>query len=408
MIEMEDLKRGVKKYATPLYVYDLDAVEETLTAFRLKFWDTADLCFAMKANPFLTGKMEKYVDRIEVCSMGEYRICRVLGIAPEKLLISGVLKQKEDILEILEECGGTCAYTVESLNQFYCLANWCEERCEVVHVYMRLTSGNQFGMDEETVCGIVRDRERYPFLEIVGIHYFSGTQKKKVQKIEKELLYLDAFCGKLLQEYGFKVEQLEYGPGAGISYFPSDKNVLSLEEMVCGIRDCIDQMKFEGTITLEMGRFIAALCGQYFTTICDIKRNGNENYVIVDGGIHQINYDGQLKGMYLPYMKQLSAHKVYEIPAQKTEEAQNIWNVCGALCTVNDVLCRQALLMPPQAGDVLVFERTGAYAAMEGMALFLSRDLPGVVMYSEERGMVEVRKKQDIYKYNCETHESVN
>ena len=118
MIEMEDLKRGVKKYATPLYVYDLDAVEETLTAFRLKFWDTADLCFAMKANPFLTGKMEKYVDRIEVCSMGEYRICRVLGIAPEKLLISGVLKQKEDILEILEECGGTCAYTVESLNQF--------------------------------------------------------------------------------------------------------------------------------------------------------------------------------------------------------------------------------------------------------------------------------------------------
>ena len=49
-----------------------------------------------------------------------------------------------------------------------------------------------------------------------------------------------------------------------------------------------------------------------------------------------------------------------------------------------------------------------AYAAMEGMALFLSRDLPGVVMYSEERGMVEVRKKQDIYKYNCETHESVN
>ena len=59
MIEMEDLKRGVKKYATPLYVYDLDAVEETLTAFRLKFWDTADLCFAMKANPFLTGKIGK-------------------------------------------------------------------------------------------------------------------------------------------------------------------------------------------------------------------------------------------------------------------------------------------------------------------------------------------------------------
>ena len=29
MIEMEDLKRGVKKYATPLYVYDLVQVRLT-------------------------------------------------------------------------------------------------------------------------------------------------------------------------------------------------------------------------------------------------------------------------------------------------------------------------------------------------------------------------------------------
>lgn len=352
------------------------------------------MCFAMKANPFLIRSLRNLVDRFEICSPGEYHIFEKCDMYDQGMIYSGVYKDRKTLWEALEKHAHDSLFTVESERHLRYLDEWTAENKKQVRILLRLTSGNQFGMDEETVCGIVRDRERYPFLEIVGIHYFSGTQKKKVQKIEKELLYLDAFCGKLLQEYGFKVEQLEYGPGAGISYFPSDKNVLSLEEMVCGIRDCIDQMKFEGTITLEMGRFIAALCGQYFTTICDIKSNGNENYVIVDGGIHQINYDGQLKGMYLPYMKQLSAHKVYEIPAQKTEEAQNIWNVCGALCTVNDVLCRQALLMPPQAGDVLVFERTGAYAAMEGMALFLSRDLPGVVMYSEERGMVEVRKNR--------------
>ena len=44
MIEMEDLKRGVKKYATPLYVYDLDAVEETLTAVEILGYGGSVLC----------------------------------------------------------------------------------------------------------------------------------------------------------------------------------------------------------------------------------------------------------------------------------------------------------------------------------------------------------------------------
>ena len=145
-MNQEILQTYLRQEETPAYIFDLDMLKSRVQMMKTILGERAEICFAMKANPFLTGKMEKYVDRIEVCSMGEYRICRVLGIAPEKLLISGVLKQKEDILEILEECGGTCAYTVESLNQFYCLANWCEERCEVVHVYMRLTSGNQFGM----------------------------------------------------------------------------------------------------------------------------------------------------------------------------------------------------------------------------------------------------------------------
>ena len=247
MIEMEDLKRGVKKYATPLYVYDLDAVEETLTAFRLKFWDTADLCFAMKANPFLTGKMEKYVDRIEVCSMGEYRICRVLGIAPEKLLISGVLKQKEDILEILEECGGTCAYTVESLNQFYCLANWCEERCEVVHVYMRLTSGNQFGMDEETLAQVIKESEKFPFLKIRGIHYFSGTQKRSTEKIKKELIHqqhLVRWWGKSGAKKILWIESVwkKYAGISMVTKLPKRLGVKARKKLIC-LRESVPEYK---------------------------------------------------------------------------------------------------------------------------------------------------------------------
>ena len=43
-------------------------------------------------------------------------------------------------------------------------------------------------------------------------------------------------------------------------------------------------------------------------------------------------------------------------------------------------------------GDVLVFERTGAYSVMEGMAVFLSREMPEVSLYSEAEGLLKVRQ----------------
>ena len=53
-----------------------------------------------------------------------------------------------------------------------------------------------------------------------------------------------------------------------------------------------------------------------------------------------------------------------------------------------------------EKGTILVFERTGAYSAMEGMALFLSHELPGVVLYSEEEGWIQARVQQETYELN--------
>ena len=74
------------------------------------------------------------VDRIEVCSMGEFEICRKLGIDAKKILISGVLKKKEDILEILTYYRGGCFYTVESPEQFQIFMEWCKENKEEIQV----------------------------------------------------------------------------------------------------------------------------------------------------------------------------------------------------------------------------------------------------------------------------------
>ena len=106
----------------------------------------------------------------------------------------------------------------------------------------------------------------------------------------------------------------------------------------------LQAMKYQGPVTLELGRSIAAACGTYVTQIVDTKTNKGENYAIVDGGIHQLVYYGQSMAMKQPKMQFIktspSDQAVNHLPKQ-------LWNICGSLCTINDILVKQLPLAQP-------------------------------------------------------------
>ena len=101
--------------------------------------------------------------------------------------------------------------------------------------------------------------------------------------------------------------------------------------MLREFRDFLDQMEFTGTITLEAGRFLAAPCGSYITQVVDLKRSQGQNYCIVDGGIHHVNYYGQAMAMKIPL------HRFMPRQASGRREEER-WTVCGSLCTSGDML----------------------------------------------------------------------
>ena len=371
---------------TPSYVFDLDKMKGFVKKVQSCLGESVQLCYAMKANPFLTGPMMEVVSSFEVCSPGEFRICERVGVPMERIVLSGVYKNPEDVEYVLSAYGGRGMYTVESLQHLQILNDTAVKLGMKIAVLILVTSGNQFGVDEEDIRKMVSDRGNYPGIEIEGLQFYLGTQKRELSQMKTELEHLDEFIGELKEVNGFETRVLEYGPGFFVPYFKKDKSE-DVEDVLGEFKELLECLKFKGKVVLEMGRFLAATCGYYVTSIVDMKVNKDQPYVIMDGGINHLNYYGQVMAMKQPYCVQLDAEG-----NEKTEGEAEAWNLCGALCTVSDVVVKRFPLHKPQIHDILVFERVGAYSVTEGIYLFLSRPLPRIYFWTEEGGLRMVRE----------------
>jgi len=358
---------------TPSYVFDTDVLKAR-AAWVAESLRPARICFAIKANPFLVGALDAHVDRYEVCSPGEFHICVQNGLPMDKIVLSGVNKEYEDVRYAMEQ--GVVHYTAESKSQAALVDRCAAELGKRVEILLRVTSGNQFGMSEADVTELIRKRAEFPGLRITGLQYFSGTQKKAVKKIAAELAYMEGLIQRLEEEEGFTTRVLEFGPGLGVPYFTKDDPEEDRKLLAEFAELFREKRPYE--IIFEMGRFLTASCGYYVTRIVDQKKNDAVNVCIVDGGIHHVNYYGQNMAMKTPVLSFFPQHPL----EQKEEE----WTVYGSLCTVADVLLKKLSLPDARVGDYLVFHNIGAYSVTEGIYLFLSRRMPKIWLYSEAEG----------------------
>lgn len=368
---------------TPAFIFDIDKLlQKALTIKSILTGQgkrNCSLCYAMKANPFLTAVLGETADKLEVCSPGELSICIDQKVDGKKIVFSGVNKGKKEIVSALKYGAGI--FTVESERQLGLLRQCAREGDRKIPVLLRVTSGNQFGMDWDVVRRIILRREEIPELNIRGIQYYSGTQKKP-EKIAGEVQTL---CGYVdwLREAGYRMDILEYGPGLSVEYFGAGEGS-GVEMLLQGLSDALDQFPDDIRLVLEMGRFLVADCGWYLTKVVDRKRNEGQNYCLVDGGIHHVNYYGQVMGARKPPLSHLRVRDGNFLEVGSEAGAEK-WHLCGSLCTVADVLARSLEIAEPQREDYFLFGKIGAYSVTEGIYLFLSRDLPKVFFWQNGR-----------------------
>ncbi len=382
-------KKLISEVSTPFYVFDINVLRDRIDYLNSMMPENVHLCYAMKANPFVVKEIDEIIEKYEICSYGEWNIAKKMGVSDSKMVISGVYKDEISMEDILNNYKNGEVFTIESLNQIELLNKLTKEKKKVINIILRLTSGNQFGMCEEEIIEILENRSKYEYLNIMGIQYFSGTQKKLSKRIIKELEYVDEFVLNLKNNLGFVVEELEFGPGFPVVYFETEQD-FDEQTYLMEIADRIKNMKYQGHITMELGRSIVASCGSYYTKVVDKKTNKEGNFAVLDGGMNHLVYYGQMMAMKKPML---------DILPKREDKILENWNLVGSLCTINDLIVKQLPVSNLEIGDIFVFKNTGAYSMTEGISLFLSRDLPKVV-FVQGGEMKIVRENINTYKFN--------
>lgn len=385
---MDFLSKAAVGFGTPCYIFDTDVFADRVRKVRQAFGEKVGLCYSIKANPFLTASLPEEIGYIEVCSPGELSVCESIGADMSRIIFSGVNKTFGDTERAFTD--GAAIFTAESSRHLSLINSVAEKHGSTADVVLRLSHGNQFGIDEQELCELIADRDSYKNLRFIGLHYFTGTQKSKPKVIANELTRLDELLCRLKEDYGFLPSHIEYGTGLAVEYFKDftdDTDLSLLGETAEHIRAFAEKYP----LTVEMGRFFAAPCGYYLTGVNDIKTTNGVSYVICDGGINHLNYYGQNMAMKVPPIAKLGS--------QEGETAD--YCLCGSLCTGADILVRKVTLPKLAVDDTLVFSKCGAYSVCEGLSVFLSRSLPAVCAYSRSGGLVQLRGHAETYPLNC-------
>lgn len=361
---------------TPCYLFDIDRLHEEVLSLQ-KYIPKEKLIYSIKANPFLIEYISNEVRRFEVCSLGELNICISKNIPPHKISVAGINKSPSYLKRAVQY--GVTRYIIESSQQW----NQLQEQLDIINhpsniqVLLRVSIGNQFGMELEEIQELLHSSDCIKFVK--GFHIYMGTQNQDFEKIRT---IIKQFKSTINSVASGDLNEITVGIGYPVLYYNDHRDIN--KELLPSIINELESIFSDYSIEYEFGRKIAASCGKYFTKVIEIRTRNSKQYVIVDGGTHQINYYGQLYGRRLPFITQYPKHN-----------GTNRYTVCGSLCSASDILVHNHEMNLIELGDILCFENAGAYSITEGCYLFLSHPLPIIYTFKQTEGIRILRNKID-------------
>ncbi len=355
-----DFKELANKYKTPLYVYDLDYMatqyQELKEAFKGR---KSILAYAVKANSNLS--VIKHFAQLgagaDCVSIGEVRRALLAGVAPYKIIFSGVGKSDDEIREAIES--DILYINVESeaeLGRVELIAKELDKPSRIsirvnpnidpkTHPYISTgLHDNKFGVDIQSAKRMYIKAKNSSYLEPVGIHFHIGSQLTELDPI-REAAEIVADMIRSLEVLDIELKFFDIGGGLGIKY--DDETTIKPYDYAQAILGCLTALDI--TIICEPGRFLTANAGYFLTKVLYEKKNGEKRFVVVDGAMNDL----LRPSLYKAY------HKIDVITDSESEKSKA--DIVGPVCESGDFLAKDCELPILEHNDLVVVNSAGAY-----------------------------------------------
>jgi diaminopimelate decarboxylase len=391
------LDRLAAEVGTPFYCYSTATLTRHYQVFAGAFADVPALvCYAMKANSnqAVIRTLARLGAGADVVSGGELARALAAGVAPEKIMFSGVGKTAHELAAAVD--ANILCVNVESEPELELLSAVAAQKSRTAAISLRVNpdvdarthakiatgkSENKFGIPISRARAVYAHAAKLPGVRVTGVDMHIGSQITELQPFDDAFALLSDFV-RALRADGHAIEHVDLGGGLGIPYRhdndppPDPAAYAEVVKRATRALDC--------TLIFEPGRLIVGNAGILVTRVLYVKRAESKTFVIVDAAMNDLVrptlYDAH--------------HDIVSVAEPTAGARRIIADVVGPVCESGDFLALDRDMAEPAAGDLIAVMTAGAYGAVQA-GTYNTRPLVPEVMVRGERSAI-VRPRVEI------------
>ncbi len=349
------LVEAAESFGTPIYVYDLPFIHQRLSLLKEMFKDfDFRLAYAVKANfnKDILSILEKENTMVDVVSFGEYKQVRLVGFTPDRIIVNGNCKRKEELEQYVKD--GVFSINLDSYEELLRLEKVLSKPIRVsirvnpdvdAKTHHHIATGlkeNKFGVDFDTAAKMIERINTNKMFDFIGLHCHIGSQITEVEPYLEAVVSIKYFA----KSMNLKLKVLNLGGGWGIDY--GNGKVLDLGDYKQKIFPILKE--FDSTIILELGRWIVAPSAYLVARVEYVKRTSSKIFIMLDTGMTHLIRPA-LYG---------AKHKI--IPLYETKNRKKIKaDIVGPICESADTFRKSYTMAEPQEGEYVAICDVGAY-----------------------------------------------
>jgi diaminopimelate decarboxylase len=327
----------------------------------------------------------------DVVSGGEMARALAAGIAPDRIMFSGVGKTEQELAAAVD--ADILCVNVESEPELELLSAVAAGKGRRANISLRVNpdidakthakiatgkSENKFGIPISRAREVYACAAKLAGVRVKGVDMHIGSQITDLKPFDEAFVLLSDFV-RMLRADGHEIEHVDLGGGLGIPYRhdnqPPPDPAAYAEVVKRATRPLGCRLIF------EPGRLIVGNAGIMLTRVIYVKRAETKTFVIVDAAMNDLIrptlYDAH--------------HDIVPVRESSPGDSRIVADVVGPVCESGDFLALDREMAAPAPGDLLAVMTAGAYGAAQAGTYNTRPLIPEVMVKGDRFAVVRPR-----------------